>query len=138
MISMTDSALARKMKRPPAGRAAIINAPADYQTKAFQGLPPAGASLTGKFDWIQIFVQNSAELAGLAPRAAKALKPDAMLWISFPKGSSKIQTDLTRDKGWEGLTKLDLKWLTLISVDETWSAFALRPYRPGEARQSFR
>ena len=33
---------------------------------------------------------------------------------------------------------LDLKWLTLVSVDETWSAFALRPYRQGEARQSFR
>ena len=126
------------MKRPPAGRAAIINAPAGYETKAFKGLPPASGSLTGKYDWVQIFVQNSLELARLAPRAAKSLKPDAILWISFPKGSSKIQTDLTRDKGWESLSQLDLKWLTLISVDETWSAFALRPYRPGEARQSFR
>ena len=26
----------------------------------------------------------------------------------------------------------------LISVNATWSAFALRPYKPGEARQSFR
>jgi hypothetical protein len=135
---MPDSPLAKKLKRPPAGRAAIINAPAGYQTNAFQGLAPAAGSLTGKFDWIQIFVQNTAELTRLTPQAAKALKPDAILWISFPKGSSRIQTDLTRDKGWEGLNKLDLKWLTLISVDETWSAFALRPYRPGEARQSFR
>jgi hypothetical protein len=61
-----------------------------------------------------------------------------MLWISFPKGSSKIQTDLTRDKGWESLQTLDLKWITLVSVNETWSAFALRPYREGEEKQSFR
>jgi len=61
-----------------------------------------------------------------------------MLWITFPKGISKIQTDLTRDKGWEALQTLDLKWINLISVNETWSAFALRPYKEGEARQSFR
>ena len=30
------------------------------------------------------------------------------------------------------------KLVNLISVDETWSAFALRPYKPGEKRQSFR
>jgi hypothetical protein len=82
-------------------------------------------------------VKSKAELEGLAPKAAKALRPESMLWISFPKGSSKIQTDLTRDKGWESLRSLDLKWLTLVSVNETWSAFALRPYREGEKKQSF-
>ena len=74
----------------------------------------------------------------LVPQLVSALKPDSMLWISFPKGSSKIQTDLTRDKGWDALQQADLKWLSLISVDETWSGFALRPYKPGEKRQSFR
>jgi hypothetical protein len=29
-------------------------------------------------------------------------------------------------------------WLSLISIDDGWSAFALRRYRPGEARQTFR
>lgn len=66
------------------------------------------------------------------------MKPESLLWISFPKGSSKIQTDLTRDKGWEALREVDLKWINLISVDDTWSAFSLRPYRPGEARQRVR
>jgi hypothetical protein len=45
---------------------------------------------------------------------------------------------LTRDKGWEAIQQVDLKWITLISVNTTWSAFALRPYKPGEDRQSFR
>jgi hypothetical protein len=36
------------------------------------------------------------------------------------------------------LRQLDLKWLVLVSVDDTWSAFALRPYREGEPRQTFR
>lgn len=59
-----------------------------------------------------------------------------MLWISFPKGSSGIQTDLTRDKGWEGVSRFELKWVTLVSVNEVWSAFALRPFKPGEDRAS--
>jgi hypothetical protein len=53
-------------------------------------------------------------------------------------GLSKIQTDLTRDVGWDALQQANLKWVNLISVDPTWSAFCLRPYKPGEPRQSFR
>jgi hypothetical protein len=72
------------------------------------------------------------------PKVVKALKPDSLLWLTFPKGTSKIQTDLTRDKGWDAVQQADLKWVTLISVNDTWSAFAVRPYRPGEARQAAR
>lgn len=134
---MPESTLAKKMKLKPNAKAAVINAPENYveELRHDTALSP---TLRGKFDWIQIFVRNKAELDVLAPKAAKALRPESMLWISFPKGSSKIQTDLTRDKGWESLQALDLKWLTLISVNETWSAFALRPYKEGEEKQSFR
>lgn len=135
---MPDSPLAKKMKRKAGQRAAILNAPAGHESASFPGLEPASTSLNGQFDWIQIFVKTKAEVDQLAPKVAKALKPDSILWITFPKGSSKIQTDLTRDKGWDVVRSLNLKWITLISVDETWSAFSLRPYKPGEAQQSFR
>ena len=133
---MPESALAKKMKLKSNSKAAVINAPEDYvdTLKHDTALSP---TLRGKFDWIQIFVRNKAELEKLAPRAARALRSESMLWISFPKGASKIQTDLTRDKGWESLQALDLKWITLISVNETWSAFALRPFREGEEKKSF-
>ncbi len=135
---MSDASLSKKMKRKPGMRAAILHAPPGYESASFPEFKPAASSLTGLFDWIQLFAENKAQLDKLAPRAAKALKPDAILWISFPKGSSGIQTDLTRDQGWDILGALDLKWITLISVNETWSAFSLRPHKPGEARQSFR
>ncbi|MGB8980591.1 MAG: hypothetical protein WCC12_01830 [Anaerolineales bacterium] len=134
---MTDSPLSKKMKLKAGARAAVINAPANYvdELRHDTAMSP---TLNGKFDWIQIFVKSKSELDAQAPKAAKALKPESLLWISFPKGTSRIQTDLTRDKGWEILQKLDLKWITLISVNEMWSAFALRPYREGEKKQSFR
>ena len=134
---MPESPLAKKMKLKPGASAAIVNAPENYlnDLKHDTEISP---KLTGKFDWIQIFAKNKKELDSLVPKAVKALKPVSILWLAFPKGTSKIQTDLTRDKGWESLQGLDLKWVTLISVNQDWSAFALRPYIEGEKKQSFR
>ena len=134
---MPESPLAKKMKLKPGLHAAVINAPENYLS-GLKHDSEISQKLSGKFDWIQIFVKTKSEADVLIPKAAKALKPESMLWISFPKGTSKIQTDLTRDKGWDVIQTLDLKWITLVSINETWSAFALRPYKPNEAKQSFR
>jgi hypothetical protein len=134
---MQESSLAKKLKLKPGLKAAVINAPENYMDELRHDTATS-PTLNGKFDWIQIFVKSKSELDALAPRAAKALRPQSLLWISFPKGTSKIQTDLTRDKGWEGVRGLDLKWINLVSVNETWSAFALRPYKEGEEKESFR
>lgn len=48
------------------------------------------------------------------------------------------QRDLTRDKGWDTVQQAGLKWVNLISLNDAWSAFSLRPYKPGEERQSVR
>jgi hypothetical protein len=133
---MPESPLAKKMKLKPGVRAAVINAPESYLERLKHDSEPS-QKLNGKFDWIQIFAKDKKELAAFAPKAVSALKPDALLWLSFPKGTSKLQTDLTRDKGWGVISDLDLKFIMLVSIDETWSAFALRPYKEGEKRQSF-
>jgi len=137
---MADKSLAEKMKLKSGLKAAIVNAPAGYLQEL--GAPRDVQISTrldpGPFDWLQVFVESRAELKALAPRLMPALKPISTLWISFPKGTSKIQRDLTRDRGWRSLQSLNLKWITLISVDETWSAFSLRPYKAGEKPQSFR
>lgn len=133
---MPEKSLSMKLKMKPGVLAALISAPEGY-LPSLAPLPDRvdiDTTLAGQYDWVQVFVQNAAELADLLPQLVTSLKPESLLWISFPKGSSKIQTDLTRDKGWGALLPYGLKWVTLISVNETWSAFALRPYKPGEAK----
>ena len=51
-----------------------------------------------------------------------------IVWVYYPKGTSGIQSDLTRDKGWDCLMKEGdkLAWISLISFDDTWSVFGLR------------
>ena len=134
---MPESMLAKKIKLKPGVNAAVIHAPENY-LEELQHDSEISSSLRGKFDWIQIFVKNKVELDELAPKAAQALKPESILWITFPKGSSKIQTDLTRDQGWDKVQKLGLKWINLVSINDTWSAFSMRPYKEGEKKQSFR
>lgn len=137
---MPESPLAKKLKLKAGQRAAILNAPEGY-VEALRPLPDGVELLDhaeGQVDWAQLFVKDKSELDRLAPPVIAILKPESLLWISYPKGTSKIQTDLTRDKGWDSLQQAGLKWITLVSVNDTWSAFAVRPYKPGEKRQSFR
>ena len=98
------SPLARKLKLKPGLRAAVIGAPAGYLESLGA---PAGVTMSetldGPLDWIQVFVRTSADLAAIAGRLGAALSPTGLVWISYPKGASKLQTDLTRDKGWEPL-----------------------------------
>ncbi len=138
MAEIAENALVKKLKLKAGQRIAIVGAPDGYRS-ALQPLPggvEVSETLTGTFDWIQIFVRTRAELEAALPKLVAALKPLSLLWVSFPKGSSKIQTDLTRDTGWDLLEGPDLKRITLIAVDSAWSAFSFRPYKPGEARQT--
>jgi hypothetical protein len=138
-MDATITPLAKKLKLKPGLRAAVVGAPAGYVEHLG---PPEGVTVTTSLarpqDWIQVFVRTSAELADIVEPLKAALSPTGLAWISYPKGSSKMQTDLTRDKGWEPLEGSDLMWLSLVSIDDTWSAFGLRPYKPGEGRQTFR
>jgi len=99
---------------------------------------PVGDRLSGTHDWILFFAADQAALAAQVSDAAGSLESPGTLWIAYPKGSSERQTDLTRDKGWDVLKDHDLMWLSLVSIDDDWSAFSLRRYKPGEARQTFR
>src|SRR4249920_738316 len=126
---MPSSPLAKKLKLKPGARAAVIGAPPGYLERLAPSADTTMATrLDGPLDWIQVFVRTSADLAAIAEPLKAALAPNGRAWISYPKGSSKIQTDLTRDKGWEPLEGGQLMWLSLVSIDDTWSAFGLRPY----------
>ncbi|HSB88821.1 MAG TPA: hypothetical protein VLD63_02225 [Anaerolineales bacterium] len=133
---MAESPLSRKMKVRPGYRLAVLGAPSGYE-RELKPLPADSeltTSLRGTFDWIQIFVKSKKELGSQAAKVVPALKPAGMLWVTFPKGTSGIQTDLTRDQGWDGLDRFNLQRITLISINDTWSAFAFRPRPAGKAR----
>jgi putative transposon-encoded protein len=105
-----------------------LNAPA-YFKKQLSPLPE-NIKITdkpGKYDQLHWFVKNKAQMEKELPKVLGLLNSGATCWIYYPKGSSGVQTDLTRDKGWDTLLKhKNLQWLSLISFDDTWSTFGVR------------
>ena len=128
---MSAISLAHKLKLKPGLHAAILNSPDAYLVELAPERVSIDHALNGQYDWIQVFVKNKIEIDALFPTLVVALKPEGLLWITFPKGTSRFQTDLTRDKGWESVT--GLKWLNLVSINSTWSAFSLRLPKAGES-----
>jgi len=80
-----------------------------------------------EYNWIMLFVKDQSSFENIFRKIYNLLLDDGYLWICFPKKSSKIQTDLTRDTGWEILEDYpQLVFNTLISLNDIWSAFALK------------
>ena len=105
-----------------------VNAPGDF--KANMGPLPKGVHVSSSaknYNQVHWFVRNKSQMEKELGKVLKLVKGDVVCWIYYPKGSSGIQTDLTRDKGWDSLLKhQELQWISLISFDETWSTFGFR------------
>lgn len=104
-----------------------VNAPKDFLVKL--GTLPKGVTITNaknNFQQVHWFVENKQQMEKELPKVISLVKGDVLCWIYYPKGSSNKQTDLTRDKGWDALLAHDMQWLSLISFDDTWSAFGFR------------
>lgn len=119
---------------------AVLNAPGDYDG-VLGALPSAVKRRTrvaGRLDFIQCFVTVKRELERKFPGLERALTPAGQLWISWPKRSSGVRTDLTEDViRAVGLTHglVDVK---VIAVDAVWSGlkFVRRLRDRGESASS--
>ena len=123
------STVAQKLKIKPGMTLRIINAPAEFDKNI--GVLPEGAKVSSaakKYDQLHWFVTNRAQLEKELDKVLGMVTGNVVCYIYYPKGTSGIQTDLTRDKGWEQLLAKDdqFTWISLISFDDTWSTFGLR------------
>lgn len=119
--------LASKLKIKEGYTLLTLNAPRDFES-TLSPLPADVMVVTSGAAYQQIhwFVLNQAQVEKDLPKVLRLLKEGVTCWTYYPKGTSGIQTDLTRDKGWEALLKIDFQWLSLISFNDTWSSFAFR------------
>jgi hypothetical protein len=76
---------------------------------------------TRRFDYIHLFETQRAALEAVAPRLLASLKPDGMVWISWPKKASKVPTTLTEDVLRTVLLPLGLVDVKVAAIDEVWS-----------------
>jgi hypothetical protein len=126
---MTVSVLAKKLGIQPGHKILIIHPPGGY--KLLLEPLPGGVQVmlggAGLFDGVQCFVGSQAEVESRAPAALVAAAPGALVWFCYPKKSSKIKTDISRDVGWDSLRAAGWEVVAVVSIDDTWSALRCRP-----------
>lgn len=121
--------LIRKLRLQPGQRALILDAPAGYL--AALGELPEGVTVAtetageASFEFVHVFVRDSAHWRQIGPAASAAVVYDGIFWVSYPKRSARVDSDLSRDLMWELVE--GMRPVTQISIDDTWSALRFRP-----------
>ena len=112
-----------KKLRYKSGQAAVLNAPGGYRL----GIESETVE-EGGCDFVQLFVNNAAEADEWAPKAVALLRGDAVFWITYPKSSSKVKTDINRDSLAARVQQATAyRAVSNVAVDGTWSALRFRP-----------
>lgn len=72
-----------------------------------------------------LFTDRQAVLAGQLARLREALRPDAALWVSWPKKASKVPTDITEDVIRQLCLPLGWVDVKVCAVSAVWSGLKL-------------
>ena len=120
--------LARKLGIKPGGYVGIIAAPKEYRIW-LQPLPPETVIETKsprtRCDIVHLFVRSRAELECELPRARRMLKTDGAIWVSWPKKSSGIPSDISENDIRDRALRGDLVDVKVCAVTEVWSGLKL-------------
>lgn len=119
--------LAKKLGIAVGSRVLARHAPDGYQ--ALLAPLPEGvqfdARLSAKVDVLHVFADRRTVLAEELAAARQGMRPDAALWVSWPKKAAKVPTDITEDTIRELALPLGLVDVKVCAVSEIWSGLKL-------------
>ena len=76
--------------------------------------------------FVVVFAKRASDVSKKCGPALARLKEDGLAWFCYPKKSSGLFVDLSRDEGWEPLSDRGYRGVRQIAIDETWSALRFR------------
>jgi hypothetical protein len=119
--------LAKKLGIASGARVTVVGAPSTYRA-SLEPLPPSVTfvdAIDAKSDLVHLFTAERATLDEALARYRKQLRPDAVVWVSWPKKASKVVTDITEDTIREVALPLGFVDIKVCAVDEVWSGLKL-------------
>ena len=117
------TALAQKLQLKSSQGLELINPPAGYGNF----LMAEGIGIIGTSNAVLVFINSLEEVERIVPSTLGSISTDALAWISYPKGSSGVRTDVNRDKLWAALKSSGWRPVRQIALDDIWSALRFRP-----------
>ncbi len=127
MAGYSGTPLAKKLGIDVGSRIYLSDAPKNYLTLVAP--LPEGIrvvrKIDGETDIVHIFSTERAHLAAALRATLKRIKPDGTIWVSWPKKSSKVSTDITENTIREVALPIGLVDIKVCAVDEVWSGLKL-------------
>jgi len=121
-----DEQLIKKLYFKENYKIAVINADFDF-VKRISGLTIDIKLENAKtYDAAIVFCKSKTDADTLLLPVVSQLKPDGVFWVTYPKGTSKIKTDINRDKGWDVIKAAGFDTVAAISIDDVWSGLRMR------------
>lgn len=102
----------------------VLDAP-DASFELLRELPGRGAGDHGRAV-LAFCVTEEDVVRHAAELVAAAHDADGLAWVAYPKRSSGVDTELSRDCGWPVLASEGLRPIREVALDETWSALRFR------------
>lgn len=125
------SELFKKLRLTTQKELLILNPPDDFK-KETESLSASEITIdfvkkSEKYHFIMLFVLSLNEVSGSAEEISGSIGEDGILWICYPKKSSKkYKTELSRDNVLQPFGEFGFEGVTQVSIDEDWSALRIR------------
>lgn len=127
MAGYSGTPLAKKLGLREEQRVLVVNEPPGFRslvgpvTNELQFV----RRIDRNTDVMHLFTTSRSELAGTLERWRGAMRADAVIWVSWPKKTSKVATDVTEDVVRDVALPLGLVDVKVCAVDDTWSGLKL-------------
>lgn len=122
MPGYSGTPLPKKLGIKAGFRVRLVNAPAEVCAELQDALAEcAGVKPGSELDFAMLFSKSRAELAREFPRIAEKLAPAGMLWISWPKKSSGVVSDVDENIVRRIGLAAGLVDVKVCAVTEVWS-----------------
>ena len=107
----------------------LLKAPAEFKSTRDAFEVPVHSTPKGAYGFVLAFAKSQTEAAAHAKVLKKSLLDQAsLLWITYPKGSSKkYQADINRDSLHALMEKHGFDGVSLVALDDDWSAMRFKP-----------
>ena len=127
MPGYSTTPLCKKLGIKEQSRVRVEHAPSNY-LELLRPLPEGAMisnRLTTDIDIWHLFVRSKARLSERLQEAMKNMPDNGMIWVSWPKKTSGILSDMTEDVIREAALPLGLVDIKVCAVDEVWAGLKL-------------
>jgi hypothetical protein len=119
--------LAKKLGIVENSKVLTVGAPRDY-ANLLKPIPAGvefASNASKSIDVVHVFTTEKKELRNLLTGFRKLLRPDAAIWVSWPKKAAKVATDVTEDTIREVALPMGFVDIKVCAVTEVWSGLKL-------------